>query len=483
MAFQVTLYTNYSKRENSTKLPGQASSFILNCEANEPLNILYPTLRFKEPKGQGASVIHTEWINYCYIPRFDRYYWISEWVFEGGIWEAHCSVDPLASFRAAIGESTQYVLRSGHANVRNPYIMDNLYPVDTSTSIVETTAQFGISADEANGGGCYVVGIISGQGLVEYYYLGGNELAAFGGAMFGDTMWAAISTNNYALETEIPDFLRAQFNPLQYVVSCLWFPLQIAHASTKSDVYFGYFNSGYKAYKINRAAFTVFSEDITITKHPGGASFLNCAPFTRLKLCAGPWGEVELDTSKFANASKITLRAWADPVSGTSKLVIGLIDANTSQRKDRLMTLMGTIGTPEQLSQVLTDKMGAVANTALGIGGALAYGLAGNVGGAIQSAISGIVGAESAMMPDVSSVGSNAARISICPLTISLIHIFAGHAEWDDAQLGAPYCENTQLNSLPGYLLIANADPQIPGATKKELDSIKEFMETGFFYE
>ena len=121
---KVILY-GFSKRENSTSRPSGGSSF--NIRLKENCSIISPSLLFEAT----SNVVK---YNYAYIPDFNRYYFISSWTTEGNnLWRANLSVDVLATYRAEIGNSIQYVVRS--ASRYNGEILDELYP---ATADVET---------------------------------------------------------------------------------------------------------------------------------------------------------------------------------------------------------------------------------------------------------------------------------------------------------------------------------------------------------
>ena len=468
MAFQVNLYA-FSKKSNSTLRPS-GTGYRMDCEAHDPINVMAPVMIF--------NLLFPFPYNYMYVPVWDRYYWVDSWTHVNGLWEAACSIDPLASWRNQIGNMTEYVLRSAYDY--DPEIVDTTYPMQAETEIVQVTMP-GWSID-ANPAGCHVVGIVSASGLVEYYMI--DSLAAFGAYMFGDTLWDNVVADDPGLiEGGLPSFMRAQFNPLQYVVSCMWFPFEIPHAVSKSPVYFGYFDSGYEAYKINRYSYQIFSSQITIPDHPQfeRGSYLNMAPYTRLRLSALPWGEVDLDTTKFANKAydQILLEAWLDPVTGSTKLYIGT--AEETEGNGIILELVGQIGVTEQLSQVLKDNLATVTGGLSAVAG-LASMFTGNVIGGIASAASGIGSALSAQYPDVSTTGTNGARIAVSPTNIWLTVTHQLIVGEDLQNHGRPLCERRRLSSLPGYLMISDPDVQIP-ATKAEIDQIKEFMVNGFFYE
>lgn len=460
--FVVNLY-EMNKRENSTRRPS-GNGYVIECEAHEPIDLMSPTFLIN----LSAPFDY----NYLYISIWDRYYWIDNWTYNKGLWEAACSIDPLASWRNDIGSMTEYVLRS--ADEWTPDVVDTTYPL-TATVTTDRINMAGWDIPN-NPTGCHIVGIVSGNGLVRYYMI--DDIAAFGAAMFGDTLWNSIIADDPGKQQGgVISFMKAQFNPLQYVVSLTWYPFEVPHSLNKYPVYFGYFDSGYTAYLISTASYMLCSGAIRVPQHPQSERgiYLNLAPYTRLRVSAFPWGEVDLDTTKFANKDQIRFQAFLDPVTGSTKLYIANGDG------DVIITLVGQMGVTEQLSQVLKDNLATVTGGLSALAGA-ASALTGNVMGGLTTMVSGIGNAISAQYPDVSTTGTNGARIAVAPSHISLIVTHQRIVEEDRQNHGRPLCERRRLNTLPGYLMISDPDVEIP-ATKAEIQRIKEYMVNGFFYE
>ena len=463
--FTVNLY-EMNKRENSTRRP-TGNGYAIECEAHEPIDLMSPTFLIN----LSAPFDY----NYLYVSIWDRYYWIDNWTYNKGLWEAACSIDPLASWRNSIGSMTEYVLRS--SDEFDGGIVDTTYPLTGEVDIVQNFAAWNI---EANPSGCYVIGVVGAEGLTEYYWINDYEIDDFGAAMFGNTLWTNIVADDPGIQQGgIPSFMKAQFNPLQYVVSCMWFPFTLPHSGSKSNVYFGYFDSGWGAYKLTRDSFNLFSDHINLTEHPQAEErgyYLDLAPYSRLRLSALPWGEIDLDTTKFFGVnSEIYLESWVDPVTGSTKLYV------MNGSGDTLITLVGQIGVPEQLSQVLKDNLATVTGGLSALAGA-ASAMAGNVMGGLATVASGIGNAISAQYPDVSTTGTNGARIAVAPTNIYVTQTFQHIVEEDRQNHGRPLCQRRRLNTLPGYLMISDPDVEIP-ATKAEIQKIKEYMVNGFFYE
>lgn len=468
MAFNITLYI-MEKESNSTQRP-EGPGHRCTCNLNSPCDIMEPVFVLEADP-------NVEWLLYNYIQcnEFGRYYWIDKWVWNNGMWDAHCHIDALASWRNEIGDSEQYVLRA--AAGYDPMVVDTLYPLSSRCLVEQSYTTWNIPKDPS---GSYVIGIVGGNGLVEYYYI--TDIATFGAYMFGDTLWNnVVSDDPGVVGGDIPTFMRAQFNPLQYVVSCIWYPFSVPHEATLSSIKFGYFDSGLYTPKVKRESFSLFRDTLQLLDHPQAATrgtYLQLAPFTRLRLSALPWGEVDLDTTKFANETEIICQAWVDPITGTSKLYVA------NEYSDVILTLVGQIGVTEQLSQVLKDNLATVtgaASAAAGLIGGLLGGPAALAGG-IATAISGIGTAASAQYPDVSSTGTNGARIAVTPTQIRLTQTFQYVVGEDPVHRGRPLCQRQKIKTLPGYVMVADPDVEIP-ATQEEIDKIRDYMANGFYYE
>lgn len=93
------------------------------------LNILRPTIVVAPVDSESAlaDIVEIARFNYCYIPKFTRFYFIDNISGVGGLIEIKCRVDSLYSFKDDILASTQFVLRQ--QNNRSKYLPDNLLPI------------------------------------------------------------------------------------------------------------------------------------------------------------------------------------------------------------------------------------------------------------------------------------------------------------------------------------------------------------------
>ena len=125
-------FWNFSKKRNSTKQPEAGSGIqYTGCELKEDTSILAPVIRIRVAAMPVPTVAPVNTFTYCYIAKFNRYYFISDWVYSPGFWEGHLQLDVLASHKTEIGATSAYIERS--ASAYDGEIIDKLYPANTIT--------------------------------------------------------------------------------------------------------------------------------------------------------------------------------------------------------------------------------------------------------------------------------------------------------------------------------------------------------------
>ena len=106
----ITYWTNFSKRTNSTKQPTGGTQ---------------TTVRLKEPCGISSPTFICSGVpdNVKYVQAFGRYYFVSEVTHNGGLIEISCTSDPLATYKSAIGAlyaDVEYTSASNNVLIRDP---------------------------------------------------------------------------------------------------------------------------------------------------------------------------------------------------------------------------------------------------------------------------------------------------------------------------------------------------------------------------
>ena len=131
---QITLYSGFKKKRNSTKQPGSGqSSMVLTGTLKENCSVLNPVIRINRVMGD----VVPQGFTYAYIPDFDRYYFVTGVAWSKPFWEISMAVDVLASHKAQIGLSSHYVLRTDSTTDFNPQITDTMYPATNDIDLYQ----------------------------------------------------------------------------------------------------------------------------------------------------------------------------------------------------------------------------------------------------------------------------------------------------------------------------------------------------------
>lgn len=468
-----------NKRENATTQPSGSGNHIDGIVLKEPCSIMEPVLKFA--MNAGADPVG---YNYMYIPAFERFYWIRDWVAEPGYnWVAHCKEDVLATWAVAIGNSTQYILRSSNAS--NGDIIDELYPATAGVqTLVETHGGIWDATNGASPNAHYVVGIINqysagSMGSVSYYVMNAAGLSAFMYHLMTETP-SGYNNGDGGLTTQM---YKAMYNPIQYIVSCTFMPITPAKGSAVSTLYIGngmHFSGVSDVWELSTAALPAKTGSISIPKHPQASTrgrYLNMGPYSRYMLEFRPFGWIPLDAAALQGYSALYYWVQIDPISGQGLLKLSTDNAGYNIVYEQTQL----VGVPIQLAQLSRDVLGAATSAVGAIAGAAAGVGMGNVPGAIMSALSGVGNMAQNLMPQVQTAGANGS-LSELVYDPTLVGRFLLVVDEDNDDRGRPYCHKGKISDTGGYLLIADPDISIAEATQAEMEEIKRYMAGGFFY-
>lgn len=467
MAFTVNFY-NFAKRENATYRPtGTGTEY--SCILKEASSIANPTIQLDIGTNQDPT------FNYCYIPEFNRYYWITDWTWiKNRLWEASLSTDLLATFRDYIGNASMYVLRSSAASDGN--IIDNYYPVKANATV--TAKHLNLPWTDFDEG-CVVIGVTAQNaqlGSVTYYALELDDFAGMVAALLDDTL---LDDSGFLTADASLPLQKALLDPLSYIKSAVYLPIsyETLRGSEESVHVWTWDLTGVTGKKLSMTAPDIFTElEITLDPHPLSAArgnYLNVAPYTKALFQFIPFNAIDIDTTVTATNRTLTIRYFINPFdgSGTLQLFCGV---------DMLGTQSAQVGVPIQLSQITKDYLGFAQSTVNAATNVLDSIISGNVIGAVTGTLSGIGNGFQALTPRVSSLGANG-TFSHLHYTPSLYQEFYTPVDEDLEHAGRPLCQIRQISSLPGYLLIKDAEVDIPGFTG-EAEAVRAYLESGFFY-
>lgn len=463
------IFYQFAKRTNSTKRPSGGQGFGIDLKA--PCNIIDPEIKIatqNDPTGY----------NYCYIPSFSRYYWVKNWTYADGLWNASLTVDTLASYRDQIGYSTEYVVRSSARF--DGTISDGLYPATAEVQSVTTAFQGGFA--ETISGGFFVIGFIAKNansiGAVTYVVMTPSNAKRLSAKLLTNVSYLNIDN------AEISDNLtKILFNPNQYIVSCNYFPFNIAeltaHLPLVSSIDVGWWSIDIPGWILgaDNNNLTKFVS-VGIPKHPQAASrggYCNASPYTDYTIFLQPFGVIPLDASKLWGATTLSIQYTVDLLTGDSILRM-FTDTNQLVHETT-----AKLGVPIQLSNITFDVPSGGGLLQTGIAAAFGGLQAALTGGSFTDVGNGILNAAQATNADVASKGATGSTIAFdsVPYMVARFKILVDD---NNEHHGRPLCQKMQLFSIPGFIMVDDPDIALP-ATAAEIDSVKSYMKNGFFLE
>lgn len=448
--------------------------------------------------------------NYCYLPDFNRYYFIRDWSYDRSLWFATLSEDVLATWRDQIGSTTQYVLRA--ASDFDGNVVDSLYPTVAGYTARKIAAESPFSGDVENG--TYILSTVcsgfAGFGGLSYWNLSDIAFNEFRALLLSSTDYLNINSIEVSA-----DLTKALFNPYQYCVNCYWFPFNFPFGPIHKEIGIGWWTlqmdndvslvtAGFDAAYIYR----VFG----VPKHPQSAergAYLNLTPYSEYVLYFPPFGEIAIDSSKIVDSDTLYTKILVDAYTGAGYLYVSTDDPGDNlngMAKNIVAIRSAQIGVPialAQLSYNVVDSVGELIPLAVSALSGLQNGLY-KMGSAVGDTVNNILSGDfSAAKESASGIGESitsnvtsavlskqtdvqykgtcgsAAAYNTAPY---LQARFASLVEEDNDDRGRPLCQIRRVDTLPGYQMIADPDVSLP-ATQAEIDTVKRYMASGFFYE
>lgn len=465
---KATFYV-FPKRTNSTKRPSSGTDY--NIEVKAPCNIINPEIKI-------ASNANPTGYNYCCIPTWGRYYWVKNWTYSNSLWTASLVVDALASYRDQIGSSTEYVVRSSAQY--DSSISDSLYPAKATVQSVTNAFQGGFA--ETISEGFFVIGFIAKTpnsiGAVTYVVMSPGNAKKLSSKLLTDVSYLSIDN------AEISDSLtKILFNPYQYIVSCNYFPFDIAeltaHLPLVSSVDVGWWSVDVPCWILGEDNNNLTkSVSVGIPKHPQAASrggYCNASPYTDYTIFLQPFGVIPLDASKLWGAATLSIQYTVDLFTGDSILRM-FTDTN-----QLVHDTTAKLGVPIQLSNITFDVPSGGGLLQTGIAAAFGGLQAALTGGSFSDVGNGILNAAQATNADVASKGATGSTIAFdsVPYMVARFKILVDDNNEDH---GRPLCKRVQLSTIPGFIMVDDPDIAL-NATAEEIDSVKSYLKNGFFYE
>lgn len=408
MAITATFYKN-DKKINSTKLPTSSPDDItLTVELKDVTSMFTPSLVISADvftDGLG-HIVNPMRYNYCYLPDFERYFFVRSWSWMVGRWECALEVDVMASFKTEIGNTNAFILRA--ASQYDADIIDTKYPTRMNEagslqeqSLFGATTPWNTDIKNAGiGSGFYVISVvnddISAIGGVSYYALSATVMQELMNKLFSAPTWMNITDANIST-----DMQKMLFNPMQYITSVMWIPrgLNTSGMTSTNTLPLGWWSltltGGFYRLNVQNTAIE-FTMTASMLYHPqydaSKRRWLQLSPYTTAGLYMPPFGFIPLDMTKLYRCSDIVVRVRIDVITGRGTLFISNKYKIEGVTYDGgvIYTTVSQVGVPMSIAQMAVswDMLSSASTWVMASGVALA---AGGLQDSIKDLKSGLV--------------------------------------------------------------------------------------------
>ena len=450
MGLTVNAY-NFSKRVNSTAIPtGDGTSFTVNLK--NATSKYSPTFELS-----GAMP------DFSFMKWGGRYYFVDDIVkVSNGMYDAICSIDPLATWRTAILNSTQFVNRSASA-----YDLTMKDPEMSGRQLIVNTELANTVSGLSDGVGCYILRTISGDsnnvsGIISYV-LDENELKVALNWLF---------TDGSVLDSTWDSVVKTVFNPFQYVVSLQYTPIAKSRLplGTKHQAAFGWWASTANSLKFDTLDGTGGRYIISSLSKPARYfnDFRDYDPaFTEYRMTLPGGATVNIPSIWLSDS--LTMEIDFDVIDGTGIVYVGSGSAMASFEIP--------VSVPIQIGQSAANLTG-VAGSSAAAAGSFA------IGNPVAGATSAVGAIASLLQPNPSINGKNGNIQAL--KTITNVHItairYGSGLNYPLARYGRILNDVRTLSTLSGFCKCSMASLDID-APENIQQSILNYMNNGFYIE
>lgn len=473
---QITTYSGFSKRENSTKQP--TGGTVKNVVLKEECDIYNPIF---ELSGDDFTI--------NYVQAFGMYYYATPVSIGNGLIRLICQIDPMASFKASIGAYhglIEYTSSSSKVNITDPR---NRPTMDVGS--ISWTMSWVANHALDSSGGIFVLSYVS------------NTAASTGVCTYAAMDWGALGEFSYNLFTSnILQSIIEQFtNMKDSLVSLMWLPIQYNNipGSVVSDLYVGNEQihlTNHQAKIITQRTVDIQTNDVIVSINGTGIDaggelvhYIYVPPYTTAELYLPYIGMVPINEEILAQNShntKCHLKGGVDILTGDIVYELILGDLKTA-------TFNGNLATHLPMASNSYNAFGAVGAALTAIGGAVASAagfasgnLAIGAAGLATAAHSAISGAQSLQIHSQIN-GSNSSALGQMLGTVPKIYYHTRMPAEKNLLAfktvhGMPYFEVDTVSNLSGFVKCADASVSI-AASDEIKRTVNTMMNSGFYYE
>lgn len=449
---EAVLYT-FSKRHNSTAIPNNTGETV-NVLLKKSTSLYSPVFEISRNE-----------INVNYIKFDNKYYWIDDIIsINFGVWELHCTIDVLASYKSYILNTTAFIQYDTTANLELP---DIRIPPKTTPVTVTNIARFSTK--------------LSTRGTAILSVTGEDSIATY--AMDLSTAKSLLSNLNSWLTDEIPDVSTESLQDFgdsivkgfrqligtgtagDSIKSAIWIPWDV-DVQGLDQIKLGLYNTRKGAGIITDR---IYSGSSTIKIPWTFTDWRRCPPYTQIYLYIPFVGQISINSGNVIGKDTITMFYNLDVVTGEMTVQVfcegeplGIYGANTGVQ----IAIGASNINPVQL---VTSLIGGVSSLATG-----------NYSAAASSAFN-------AIQPNLMTVGgisgaSGASENLFNTMCTVVAHDTIATPDSVRAIMGTPNMSVKKLSTLSGYVQTVGASVNAP-TSANNITTLNSLLDGGVYIE
>lgn len=474
----VNLY-HFSKKNKSTKqVNTEAASF--NCTLKEGTSITEPTLLFQTTVAAA--------FNYCYIPDFNRYYFVSNSRAIENMWEVSFVEDELATYKTEIGATLCNIL---YASGSTKNIADSRIPVTADILKGHNyKAIDGITITE--GSGAVILGI-TGKGSFGTYLMQDSGLVSELLDGVDDWWTSSVSTT---LDSVKQCFFGG--SAAECLKGAIALPIVLGGSEVSSgsaeNLYLGSYpclrsdgSTHIKGYKITKP---IIKHTTTINIPWQSTDWKRISGYTTISLYLPLIGILNLPATELQDDASLTIQYSINVTSGDISVEVrgteSLKKFSTASGNCAMNTPYGSTGiNTNKATQAIVSGLGTLVSVgaALASGGASAL-LEAGIGAGLANTASNTIAALGGSASGSGGLGGGSSQG-----LDKVIHCFVIQKLLTDTQahfnplIGKPYMAVGTPNQFSGYIQTDGFQFEDVQAYSSEKDNINRLMDSGVYYE
>lgn len=453
---QVELYKGFVKRKNSTKQPTNINPVVKNVNLKGECSVLNPSFFIADAD------------SYTYLKAWGNYYFIDRVAYDiNGAQYIDCTIDVLASYKAAIQGTTAFV------DYSSSDYSENLLDTRVSQLVTKNWVRTATASIFVNGfnEGCYILTTANVEhGPVSYIMNRAN-------------LEALIMDLIEVSPTEVSNWQELFGDAMGSVIGLRYIPIAYSYfpSASQEDVRLGGWNSGYPGL-VHDGNIT---HNVSIDIPWRYSDYRRCSEFTRFALALPFIGLVDIKAETLIGYNSITVQMVGNCVTGNISYNIYLGETTTNKI---IATYSATFGRQLPVAQGQVDLTG-ILNSGVVAGGAWLGALAGFTNPAVGVAAIGgaaIHAVISANQQDFSVIGGYSGGYGEVLINNYEFYSITNDSRIEPSSLtalfGRPCKKVTALTNLTGYVQTVGFSIAVE-AIAEVRNMINKAMDSGVYLE